>query len=253
MLADNGQPARNPYLERADRLQPGDYDRKFALAAQRTQEDSKTRVAAFNPLARADKAEVHHALANVEEKLKHPLEAVREYQRAAELNPSEQYLFDWGTDLLAHRAQEAAIEVLAKGNRLFPDSARMLIGMGVGRHALGDVDQALDCLCRASTESRRYHTVPFSPRFRPLRPFNAGRLSGSTVCGNPSRECVCQLLLRCCGKRPGPADDGLPRPAVSLEKALQLDLKLAPAYLLWALFIPIMGRAQGCCRLPASD
>ena len=54
---------------------------------------------------------LHHQLGDVEEKLGNPLEAVREYQRAAELDPSESNLFDWGTELLAHRALEPATEV----------------------------------------------------------------------------------------------------------------------------------------------
>ncbi len=97
-----------------------------------------------------DNAELHHLLAQVQENLKHPLEAVREYQRAAELNPSEPYLFDWGTELLAHRAPEAAAEVFAKGNRLFPHSVRMLVGLGVAWHARGSYDRATECLCAAS-------------------------------------------------------------------------------------------------------
>ena len=95
-------------------------------------------------------AALHHTLGDLEEKQKHPLEAVGEYQRAAELNPSEPYLFDWGTELLAHRAPEAAIEVLNKGNRLFPTSMRMLVGLGVALHALGSYDRAADCLRAAS-------------------------------------------------------------------------------------------------------
>ncbi len=97
-----------------------------------------------------DNAELHHLLAQVQENLKHPLEAVREYQRAAELNPSEPYLFDWGTELLSHRAPEAAAEVFAKGNRLFPHSVRMLVGLGVAWHARGSYDRATECLCAAS-------------------------------------------------------------------------------------------------------
>ncbi len=59
------------------------------------------------------------------------LETVRAYQRAAETDPSESNYFDWGAELLVHRAVEPAIEVFSKGNRLFPDSARMLVGLGV--------------------------------------------------------------------------------------------------------------------------
>src|SRR6266446_1213180 len=94
--------------------------------------------------------ELHHLLADVEEKLGHPLQAVREYQRAAELDPSEQHLFDWGTELLTHRALEPATEVFTKGNRVFPKSVRMLIALGVSWYARGSYDQAGQCLANAS-------------------------------------------------------------------------------------------------------
>jgi tetratricopeptide (TPR) repeat protein len=94
--------------------------------------------------------ELHHLLANVEEKLGNPLEAVREYQRAAELDPSEPNLFDWGTELLTHRALEPATEVFTKGNRLFPKSVRMLVALGVSWHARGSYEQAAKCLVNAS-------------------------------------------------------------------------------------------------------
>jgi len=93
---------------------------------------------------------LHHRLAEVEEKLGNPLEAVREYQRAAELDPSEPNLFDWGTELLTHRALEPATEVFTKGNRLFPKSARMLIALGVSCYARGSYDEATRSLVEAS-------------------------------------------------------------------------------------------------------
>ena len=40
-------------------------------------------------------ADLHHLLGDVDEKLGDSLEAVRHYQRAAELDPSEPHLFDW--------------------------------------------------------------------------------------------------------------------------------------------------------------
>ena len=93
---------------------------------------------------------LHHRLAEVEEKLGNPLEAVREYQRAAELDPSEPNLFDWGTELLTHRALEPATEVFTKGNRLFPKSARILIALGVSCYARGSYDEATRSLVEAS-------------------------------------------------------------------------------------------------------
>ena len=95
-------------------------------------------------------AALHHSLADTEERLGNPLEAVREYQRAAELDPSEPNLFDWGAELLLHHAPQPAMEVFAKGNRMFPHSARMLIALGVGWQAQGANDRALRCLFDAS-------------------------------------------------------------------------------------------------------
>jgi tetratricopeptide (TPR) repeat protein len=93
---------------------------------------------------------LHHQLAEVEEKLGNPLEAVREFQRAAELDPSEQHIFDWGVELLTHRALAPASKVFAKGNHLFPQSVRMLIARGVADYARGDYDQAGQNLGKAS-------------------------------------------------------------------------------------------------------
>jgi tetratricopeptide (TPR) repeat protein len=94
--------------------------------------------------------ELHRQLGYVEEKLGNPLESVREYQRAAELDPSEPDLFDWGTELLTHRALEPATEVFTKGNRLFPKSVRMLLALGVTWYSRGVYDQAAQCLVNAS-------------------------------------------------------------------------------------------------------
>ena len=71
-----------------------------------------------------------------------PLEAVRAYQRAAELNPSEPNLFNWGTELLTHRAADQAVEVFSNGHRLFPRSTRTLLGLAVALYSRGSYDQA---------------------------------------------------------------------------------------------------------------
>jgi len=92
----------------------------------------------------------HHRLAEADERRGNPVEAVREYQRAAELNPSESNLFDWGSELLLHRAPEPAIEVFTKGHRIFPHSVRLLIGLSASWYALGSSDKAADRLCEAS-------------------------------------------------------------------------------------------------------
>lgn len=100
--------------------------------------------------AHPDDPALHHQLGDVEAKLNHPLDAVREYQRAAELDPSEPNLFDWGTELLTHRALEPATEVFTQGHRLFPKSLRMLVALGVAWYARGSYDEAAQCLGNAS-------------------------------------------------------------------------------------------------------
>ena len=97
-----------------------------------------------------DQAGQHHLRGDIAEKSGDPLEAVHEYQKAAELSPSEPNFFDWGAELLLHRAVEPAIEVFSKGNHLFPHSARMLVALGVAQYSNGSYDQAAQRLCEAS-------------------------------------------------------------------------------------------------------
>jgi tetratricopeptide (TPR) repeat protein len=100
--------------------------------------------------AHEDKPDLHHQLGDVQEKLGNSLEAVREYERAAELDPNEAYLFDWGSELLLHHAPEPALEVFTQGNHLFPRSVRMLIGLGAAWFARGSYEQAVQQICAAS-------------------------------------------------------------------------------------------------------
>ena len=158
LLVENGRATESlAYLERASQLKPGDYENGYLLALayadvgqfQRARTDART-LLTVRGQTQKDQAEVHHLLGDIEEKLGNPLEAVHEYQSAAELNPVEPNFFDWGAELLLHRAVEPAIEVFSKGNRLSPHSARMLIGLGVAWYSGGSYDQAAQRLCEAS-------------------------------------------------------------------------------------------------------
>jgi tetratricopeptide (TPR) repeat protein len=152
-LLSSGQPREAiPYLKHASQLDPGNYDnsfdlaRAFALAGDYQQARSLLRII----LVSHDRADAHRLLADVEEKLNDPLASVQHYQRAAELDPSEPNLFDWGAELLVHHANEPATEVFAKGNHRFPASARLLIGLAVAWNARGVFDKAVQYLCQAS-------------------------------------------------------------------------------------------------------
>jgi tetratricopeptide (TPR) repeat protein len=93
-------------------------------------------------IAGRDNADLHAQLAEIEEIEGRSLEAVQEYQRAAEMQPTEPHLFAWGAELLLHRAFEPSIEVFTKGRRLHPHSSRILLGLGAARFAEGSKEQA---------------------------------------------------------------------------------------------------------------
>lgn len=112
--------------------------------------DERLRESLQASLAHEDTAVLHHALGDVEERLGNSLEAVREYQRAAEMSSSEPYLFDWGSELLLHHAPEPAQDVFTRGAHLFPRSVRMLVGVGASWFARGSYDQAVQKISEAS-------------------------------------------------------------------------------------------------------
>jgi len=153
-LLDRQEPhAAIPYLERAFRRNPQDSETgyRLALAYARTGEYNQARTRLEDLLAHQPQdARLYELLADVEEKMNEPLAAVRSYQRAAELNPSEANLFTWGSELLLHLAAEPAIEVYSKGHRLYPDSLRMLVGLGAASYSRGLFEPATEYLCEAS-------------------------------------------------------------------------------------------------------
>ncbi len=100
--------------------------------------------------SRPDESSLHHLLGDLDEKLDDPLAAEHEYERAAELDSSEQNYFAWGAELLLHRASAPAIDVFGRGVRLHPDSARMLAGMGAALYTSGSAEEGARRLCQAS-------------------------------------------------------------------------------------------------------
>jgi len=152
-LLQNGRAGEAlPYFERAVKLNPQDNATQFdlALASANAGNYERAKQQAQGLLPVHDTAELHHLLGEVDEKLGDPLEAVRQYQRAAEMSLREPYLFDWGAELLLHHAPEPAFDVFSRGNKLFPKSVRMLIGMGASSFALGNYDRAVQSVGQAS-------------------------------------------------------------------------------------------------------
>jgi tetratricopeptide (TPR) repeat protein len=182
-----------------------------------------------------DDASTHHALADAEEKKGNSLLAVQEYQRAAELDPSEPNLFDWASELLLHRAYEPASEVFAKGRRLFPTSVRMAMGLGVAAYALGSYDLAAQKFCEASDVN------PGDPNpyifLGKLQAVNSGlvpgiveRLARFDQTQPHNAEAAYYHAVALWKRREGNPDAPQQVEAL-LQKAIQENSQLAPAYL----------------------
>ncbi len=91
---------------------------------------------------------------------RHPLDTARKLQAAAEANPSEPNLFNWGTELLAHQAPQPAAQVYRQGVRQFPNSTRLLLGLASAHYAAGDYEQAADCFFKA-VDSDPNNSLPY--------------------------------------------------------------------------------------------
>ena len=240
LLAENGK-ARDaiPYLERASELKPNDYENSYdlALANESAGNYELARRNAQTLLVKYDKAELHHLLADSQEHLGNSLEAVREYQRAAELDPGEAYIFDWGSELLLHHAPEPALDVFTKGNRLFPRSVRMLVGLGAAWFARGSYDEAVQRICEAS-DLNRSDSVPYvflgkmqSAQSAPSEK-SVEKLHRFVTLQPENAQANYYYAVGLWKQRKGPQDAASAAQVESLlRNAIRLDPKFAPAYL----------------------
>jgi len=179
---------------------------------------------------------LYESLADIEEKSGRSLDAVRDYQRAAELDPSEPNLFAWGAELLLHHAAEPAIEVFRKGHERYTQSSRILIGLGVAEYSRGSYEQATKDLCAASDLD------PGDPNpYLFLGKFQTIAASRSTL-GNDKLKRFAELLpnnaladyyyaLSLWYRRAGPNDPSVTTVESLLQKAVNLDPKLGSAHL----------------------
>ena len=95
-------------------------------------------------------AMLSNALGGLEEESGHYVEAVASYQRAVELDPTnEQYYFDLGIEYLTHFTFGPAAEVYRVGTQKFPDSSRQFLGLGFSHYAVREYREAADAFTKA--------------------------------------------------------------------------------------------------------
>jgi tetratricopeptide (TPR) repeat protein len=227
-----------PLLERAQSISPS-YDNGYDL----TQADLLTgrldsaRQTAQTLVRTKDTGELHNLLGQIEEKDGKFVAAANEFQTAAHMDPSDDNLFDWGSELLLHRTYEPAIEVFRQASQRFPKSPRLLIGLGMALYSRGRYDDAVKALLAAADLdpsdprcytilSRAYESSPDQAddvigrfrRYAELRPDNA-----------LAQYYYAMSLWK--GKRGGDANLDLKEVESLLEKAIALDDKLPEAHM----------------------
>jgi tetratricopeptide (TPR) repeat protein len=188
-------------------------------------------------LARNNEADLHRKLGDISERLNDPVAAEHEYEEAVRMDPSEVNYFSWGTELLLHRASEAAVQVFEKGAAVHPKSARMQAGLATALYADGAIDQAIASACLASdlepnrsefytlmAEMQRTATSSAPCIAQDLKRFL--NLQPESASANYYYAMTLWKQQRASSRSPGEADI-----AKLLEKAVRLDAHLGEAYL----------------------
>jgi tetratricopeptide (TPR) repeat protein len=141
-----------PYLTQAYKIHPDAYDNAYDLAMADfllgKRDDAREVINALIKVK--DTGELRNLLGQIDEKDGKYVEAAKDYEAAAHLDPSEDNIFNWGSEMLLHRTYEPAIAIFQEGTRRFPKSPRMFIGLGLAYYSRGKYDDAIPVLLTAA-------------------------------------------------------------------------------------------------------
>jgi tetratricopeptide (TPR) repeat protein len=142
-------------LEKAQRLNPQDYNSGYdlSLAYLNSGDTVKASAQLQRMIGQHETAELDNLLAETNERSGEIKSAAAEYHRAAELDPSEQNIFDLASFLLQHKNYEGflanALTFFRYGVEKYPQSAKLMVGLGVTFYAENKYDDAVETLCAA--------------------------------------------------------------------------------------------------------
>jgi tetratricopeptide (TPR) repeat protein len=143
------------YLQKAQQINPEDYNTGYdlSLAYLNSGDTANASTLLRKMIAQRETAELDNLLAEVNEKSGDLKTAALEYHRAAELDPSENNIFDLASFLLQHSNYEGFLDksltFFQYGVQKYPQSAKMTVGLGVALYAEGRYDDAVQTLCAA--------------------------------------------------------------------------------------------------------
>jgi tetratricopeptide (TPR) repeat protein len=141
-----------PLLEKAQQIHPSSYENGYnlALAYFLTGRLSESRQLVQTLAQQKDTGELHNLFGKIDEKEGKFVEAANEFQTATRMDPSEDNLFAWGSELLLHRTYEPAIQVFQQGALRFPNSPRLWIGLGMALYSRGRYEESIKALLTAA-------------------------------------------------------------------------------------------------------
>jgi tetratricopeptide (TPR) repeat protein len=141
-----------PLLEQAHSITPAAYENSYDLAMTDflLGRNDEARALVADLVRQKDTGDLHNLLGQIDEKDGKYLAAASDYELAAHLDPSEDNLFDWGSEMLLHRTYEPAITIFEEAARRYPKSPRLYIGLGLALYSRGKYDEAVQALLTAA-------------------------------------------------------------------------------------------------------
>jgi tetratricopeptide (TPR) repeat protein len=141
-----------PLLEKAQQIQPAAYENGYnlALAYFLTGRLGESRQLVQRIAQQKDTGELHNLLGRIDEKDGKFIEAANEFETATRMDPSEDNMFAWGSELLLHRTYEPAIQVFQQATLRFPNSPRLWIGLGMALYSRGRYEESIKALLTAA-------------------------------------------------------------------------------------------------------
>lgn len=230
-----------PYMETAHRLQPDDYTTGYDLSLAYLDSDNLPRATELltGMIAHKETAELDNLLAEVDARSGNYKEAAMQYHRAAELDPSENNIFDLASFLLEHPHFEGflanALAFFRYGVQQYPHSAKLMVGLGVTLYAQSQYDDAVRTLCAAvdlnPSDPRPYEFLGKVSKSSPaLMPEIRSRLEGFVHLypGNGAATYYYAMILW--QRTDGKASQNLETVEALLKKAIADDPNLYEAH-----------------------
>lgn len=185
-------------------------------------------------LEQQDRAELHSILGNAEAGQKNYKAAAIEYQKAAEMDPSETNIFDFGMSLF-RLDRNAAITILRYGVQKYPDSIKLHVALGTVLYAEGNSLEGAQLLCEAQElNPSDPHPMELLAETEIVPPELAHRITSLFADLHKRYEndglILYDYTMVQSGRWSNSTDPLPPHFADSLEAALRLNPKLPQAY-----------------------